>query len=199
MRLDEVAICNIAIGMCGSTDFIQSLTDTDSVSARRCNQFFTPAVEAVLRKHDWNCATNISLLAENSTAPIFKYDNSFALPVDCVRVIQVYGDDAGYSSYDRWEIRGRDIHTDLDTVYLQYVQMPDDYKELDILLSGAIAGELAQMLASGLVKDPDALSLVFQLSQRKANEAKAIDSLENKYIDVEASIWNDARVQGVST
>lgn len=199
MRLDEVAICNIAIGMCGSTDFIQTLTDAQSVSARRCQQFFSPAVEAVLRKHDWNCATNITLLAENATAPIFKYDNAFALPIDCVRVIQVYGDQTGYYSRDRWEVRGRNIHTDLGTVYLQYVQMPEDYKELDILLSGAIAGELAQMLASGLVKDPDALSLVFQISQRKVNEAKAIDSLENKYIDGEASIWNDARAEGIST
>ena len=195
--IDEVEICNNAIGMCGSTDFIQTLTDPDSPAARRCNQFFKTAVRKVLRKHDWNCATKISLLAENSEAPVFKYDNAYTLPVDCVRAINVYGSENGYCPYDRWEIRSGNIETDLDTVYLQYVAVPEDYKELDILLAWAISGELALMLAATLVKDPDTYGMVYQTAQRSINEAKAIDTLENKFIDQENSVWSDARVGGI--
>jgi len=192
--IDEVEICNNAIALCGSTDFIQSLTDPDSVSARRCNQFFHTSVKKVLRKHDWNCASDVSLLAENSEAPIFQYDNAYALPVDCIRVINVYGDERGFSPYDRWKIRKRNVHTDLGQVYLEYVQVPDDYNELDILLSDAIAGELALKLAATLVKDPEIYGVLFQTAKRMIAEAKAIDTLENKFVDVNNVVWNDARL-----
>ncbi len=196
--IDEVEICNNAIALCGSTDFIQSLTDADSVSARRCNQFFKTSVLKVLRKHDWNCATDIRLLAENTTAPIFEYENSFSLPVDCVRIINVYGNEYGYCSYDRWKVRKRNIHTDLETVYLEYVAIPEDYRELDILLSDAIAGELSLKLATTLVKDAEIYGLLFRTAQRMRMEAQAIDTLENKFVDVENVIWSDARAEGVS-
>ena len=192
--IDDVEICNNAIALCGSTDFIQALTDPDSQSARRCNQFFGTSVKKVLRKHDWNCATNITLLAENSESPDFKYDKSFALPVDCIRAINVYGDDRGYSPYDRWEVRKRSVHTDLGQVYLQYVQLPEDYNELDILLSDAIAGELALKLAPTLVKDPEIYGMLFQTTKRMIAEAKAIDTLENKFVDVNNVVWNDGRL-----
>jgi len=197
--IDEVEICNTAIGLCGSTDFIQTLTDPDNEAAERCELFFPTAVKKVLRKHDWNCATDVVLLAENSEAPIFKYDKAFALPVDCIRAINVYSSELGYCSYDRWEIRRRNIHTDMETPYLQYVFVPEDYRELDILLSDTIAGELALMLATTLVKDPEIYGMIFQTVQRKMAEAKAIDTLENKFVDLESVPWNNARVQGVST
>ena len=193
--IDEVEICNNAIALCGSTDFIQSLTDPDSVAARRCNQFFKPSVQKVLRKHDWNCATSISLLAQSSTSPEFKYDNRFPLPADCIRVINVYGSQSGYCSYNRWEIRQRNVETNLGTVYLQYVSMPEDYRSLDILLSDAIAGELSLKLSASLVKDPEIYSILFQTARRMMAEAQAIDTLENKFIDEENSVWNDARTE----
>ncbi len=198
-RVDEVAICNTAIGMCGSTDFIQSLTDKNSVSARRCNVFFPIAVKKVLRKHDWNCATAIQLLARNTADPIFKYRYSYNLPSDCVRVVNVYGDFDGYNPYDRWEIRNRMIHTDLETVYLEYVAYPNNYRDLDILLADAIAGELALMLAATLVTDPEKFSSLVSFCKMKFSEAAAIDTLEDKFINKEASVWNDARNMGVDT
>jgi len=85
----------------------------------------------------------------------------------------------------------------METPYLQYVFIPEDYRELDILLSDAIAGELALMLAPTLVKDSEIYGLLFQTIQRKMSEAKAIDTLENKFVDVESSLWSDARSQGV--
>lgn len=196
MRLTELEICNIAIGMCGSTDFIQTLTDNNSVSARRCSRFFNSAVEKVLRKHDWNCATALAELAENTTPPAFEYEHSFALPVGCARVINAYEDPDEYSPYDQWRVVGRNIHTDMETVYLKYIHVPEDHRELDILLSDVIAGELALMLAPTLVKDKEVYSILFQAVQQKFHEAKAIDTLENKYVYTENSVWNDARIIG---
>jgi len=193
MRLDDVDICNQAIGLCGSTQWIQSLTDS-TTSARRCQRFFQSSVEKVLRKHDWHCAsTNVSL-AENATAPTVTYDNAYALPFDCVRLIDVFDTDSGYSPYNRWEVQGRNIETDLETIYIRYVKMPEDYRDLDILLADAIAYELAIMLAPTLVSNPEVYAILKNASQRALAEAKAIDTLENKQLYAENDVLEDARL-----
>jgi hypothetical protein len=197
MRLNEVDVCNHAIGLCGSTDWIQSLTDA-SVSAKRCSRFLMASAERVLRKHDWSCATRVAKLARNTTNVLnsenLEYEYSYALPFDSVRVIGVYGDSTCYSPYDRWKVIGRNINTNLDAVYLKYVAMPEDFKELDILLSTAIAYEMALMLCPTLVKDPNALPLLFQGAKFALREACAIDTLENKELYTENNPWSDARM-----
>jgi len=193
MGLDRTAICNTAIGMCGSTDFIQSIDDSTSPAARRCKQFFRQSVLKVLRKHDWNCATDTTELARLTASPTFKYDHAYAVPADCVKIINVYGDKNGYNSYDRWQVRSGHIETDLDSAYLEYIKEPTDYSSLDILLADAIAGELAMLLAATIVRDPEVFSMLSRIVQMRLAEAKAIDTLENKYIYQEASVWNDAR------
>ena len=194
MRLDEVDICNEAIGLVGATEWIQSLTNTGTVSERRCNRFFLGAVERVLSKHDWHCSSTIRQLAENTTTPLTSYDSSFALPNDCVRVINVYEDDAGYTPYSRWELLERNIETNLDTVFLRYVKFPDDYRSLDILLSTAIAYELALLLAPSYVKDREVFGIILQGRRIALSEAKAIDTLQNKQLFAENDIYEDHRI-----
>jgi len=197
MRLSDVEIANTAIGLCGSSAFILSL-DQDSEAAERCKRFLPIATEKVLRKHDWNCATQLIRLAQNTLAPTFEYDHAYALPYNCVRVVNCYENDDYYSSYDRWRVVGRNVHTDMDAVYLKYIAMPDDYRDLDVLLSDAVAYELAMMLAPTLMKDPQMFSILNQAKQRAYMEAQAIDTLENKFAYTENSVWNDARTEGIS-
>ena len=194
MRMNDVEICNDAIGLVGSTDFIQSLTDPNSAMARRCNRYFEPAVERVLRKHNWSSATKVIELAQNIAAPAIEYDFSYALPSDCVKVINIYGDSTAYSPYDRWRVVKRNINTDLGKVYLKYVQFPEDYQDLDILLADAITYELALKLAPAQMKDIKLYSILFQASRQACAEAKAMDTMENKELYVENSVWEDARL-----
>ena len=192
MRLDDVDICNQAIGLCGSTQWIQSLTD-QTTAARRCERFFQSSVEKVLRKHDWHCAsTNVSL-AQNTDTPTVTYEYAYALPFDCVRLVEVYSSANGYSPYDRWEPQGRNIETDIDALYIRYVKMPEDYRELDILLADAIAYELAVMLAPTLVSNAEIYGILKQASQKALADAKAIDTLESKQLYAENDVWEDAR------
>ena len=193
MRLDEVDICNEAIGLAGSTDWIQALTDA-SVSARRCNRFFSGAVERVLSRHDWHCASEVRQLAENTTTPKATYANAYTLPNDCVRVISVYPDDYGYTPYSRWEMLGRNIETDLETVYLRFVKFPEDYRALDIMLSSAISYELAVLLAPSLLKDKEMYALLKQASKVALAEAKAMDTLQNKQLFEENDVYEDHRI-----
>jgi hypothetical protein len=187
MRLSDVEICNVAISLCGSTDFIMALSQ-DSVAAKRCTRLLPMAAQTVLRKHDWNCATKIGQLARNATAPAH----------DLVRLIDVYGDSDFYNPHNRWKVRGREIHTNLDSVFIEYVAMPADYRDLDILLSGAISHELATLLASSMIKDPQMYTILNNAKQRVYMEAQAIDTLENKYVNTENEPWSDARSEWAS-
>jgi hypothetical protein len=192
MRLSEVDICNQAIGLCGSSDFIQSLTD-NKVSAQRCEKFLEGAVERVLRSHDWTSATVVVQLARNTLAPTSEWDYSYALPHDCVKLVNVYGSSSGYSPYDRWEPVKRNIHTDLGVVFLKYVQFPEDYADLDVLLSTAIAYELAIMLAPTYIKNPEVYAILSNAHVKALARAKAMDTLERKDLYVENDVWEDVR------
>jgi hypothetical protein len=192
MRLTDVEICNHAIGLCGSTQFIQSLTD-NTVSAQRCERFFAGAVERVLREHDWTSATVNVQLARNTTAPVSEWDYAYAIPHDCVKVINIYGDSAGYSPYDRWEPVKRNIHTDLSTVWLKYIQFPEDYKDLDVLLSTAIAYELALLLGPSYIKSPEVYGMIDNGRIRAIAKAKAMDTMERKDLYVENDVYEDVR------
>lgn len=195
MRADKTDICNIAIGYCGSTDWIQSIDDTDSVSARRCNRFFDIAAEKVLREHDWASATAYVQLAQNTTTPIIQFAYKYALPFDCAKVVQCYSDDVGYSPYDRWEVHERDVYTDMTACYIKYVKFPEDYRDLDVLLADAIAYELAVMLAPTLVKDKEAYFMLTNLAKKALARAKAMDTMESKTLYTENDIYEDQRLR----
>jgi len=194
MRMSDVDICNTSLALLGSTDFIQLLTDTDSVWARRCNQFFKSSVELVLREHDWHCATHSAELARNTSGPASKeYTYSYALPTDCVRVIDVLGAE-DYSPYDRWRIAKRNVITDLGTCYLKYVQMPEDYKTLDVILAETIAYKLSLRLAASYIKDKEMYQILNYAYNDTLKRAKAADTLENQEAFTENDRYEDARL-----
>ena len=192
--MDDVQICNHAIALCGGTEFIQALTD-DSVHARRCNQFFLPSVERVLAEHTWSSSTKVAILAQDSTGPGAEYDYNYTLPHDCVKVVQVFLDDSGYSPYNRWVVRGRKLQTNMSTVYLEYVQFPEDYRDLDILLTTAIAYEIAEMLAATIVKDPEVFFMLGRSKRNALAKAKAMDTLQDKRLYSENDVWQDHRTR----
>lgn len=191
--MDKVQICNLAVSIAGAPDYIQSL-DENSVIARRCSFLFEPCAEMVLRLHAWNSATASAQLAENTSAPGLLYENSFALPHDCVKVINVFEDADAYSPYDRWKISGRNIETGLSAVYLRYIQMPEDYRQLDVLLADSIAHCMAMRLAPSYIKDKEMLQLLSVQFERVLQTARAQDTLENKEAFTENSPWEDSRV-----
>ena len=196
MRLNDIGICNMALALAGISDYIQSLTDKTSPQAIRCNQFFLPCVEIVLRSHPsgWNSAAEVVELAANTSVPTTLYDHAYPLPHDCVRVISVYGKADAYSPYDRWRVVGRNIETDLDRIYLKYVKMPEDYHDLDILLADSIAHQIALKLVLAHIKDKEMYQLLAIAYERALNKAMAMDTLENKEAFAENSPWEDARV-----
>lgn len=117
---------------------ITSLTD-GSNNANAVNDVFTEVREDLLRAHKWNFAKKRQKMAQTSTAPVFGFDNAYALPSDWIRTIIISDNDAEAGSpprYSEEEIDGQGvIAANVDELWISYVyrvtdpnRMPADFR-----------------------------------------------------------------------
>ena len=95
MALGKIEICNHALLKVGadtiaSLDVSQATDDGVIFSAKLCNILFDQALVETLRLYPWNSATKRTQLTRLAEAPAFKYQFKYALPIDFVRVINLY-------------------------------------------------------------------------------------------------------------
>ena len=137
-----VGICNIALSNIGD-EKISSLTDNND-RARACDLRYEDTRDSVLRAHPWNCATTRVELAVSTDAPVWGFTYKYALPSDCLRVLDVYDYTVPFS------IEGRFLLTDNSTAKLKYIARIVDPNVYDILLQQAIGIRLAAEIAEAL-------------------------------------------------
>lgn len=94
MAATEVSICNLALSHLGDSAKVSAISPPDgTMQAQQCAVFYPLARDLALAKHDWSFATRRAKLAEVvidlDTYP--EYEHGYALPSDCVDVIDVVG------------------------------------------------------------------------------------------------------------
>ena len=193
MGLSKVEICNHALLKIGA-DTIASLdinqTDSEAVvqSAKLCGILFDQALEETLRTYKWNSALKRSQLSRLTETPAFKFKYKYQLPGDCIRVMNVYDKADAYDDRTQWVVEGRTILCDYETVYLCYVSKPEDVSELDAFLTRAVIQNLAIKLAVPMQLDQVMQnSLIQEYEQVILPAARSVDTLENKYWEMEES------------
>ena len=193
MGLSKVEICNHALLKIGA-DTIASLdinqTDSEAVvqSAKLCGILFDQALEETLRTYKWNSALKRSQLSRLTETPAFKFKYKYQLPGDCIRVMNVYDKADAYDDRTQWVVEGRTILCDYETVYLCYVSKPEDVSELDAFLTRAVIQNLAIKLAVPMQLDQVMQnSLIQEYEQVVLPAARSVDTLENKYWEMEES------------
>lgn len=167
-----VDICNSALNQIGASNII-SLTE-DSKAGRICNQRYDFVRDAVFRSHPWNCLVTRTILAPDSTAPSFEFDNAFTLPTDpyCLRVLNLQYHDIIH------RVEGRKILCDEDTLNLLYVGRVTDPAQYDTLLIETLAAGLAADIAYPLVGSTTLAQQMRLLYEDKLREARFVDATE---------------------
>jgi len=165
----QVDICNIALSNLGD-QLITSMTEANS-RARACNLRFDDTRDAVLRTHPWNCATSRATLAVSGT-PNWGYSNSFALPTECLRVLEVDDPD------QEWKIEGRNIVSDGSSIKIRYIAQVTDTTLFDATLIQAIALRLGYEIAETLTGNLDLKREMWQKFQFALSEARSNDAME---------------------
>jgi len=188
-----VNMCNSALNLLGAST-ISALTD-DTKNARLCNQRYEPVRNRVFRSHAWNCLHKRVQLAQNSTAPVVEYDHAYALPSDCLRVLKIHNGttDSIATSLD-YKLEGRNIVTDLDTIFLIYIALDTDPNNYDSYLRESISHQLAADLAYAITNNATLANNYMTRADERLREARFIDATENSLGTVEANEFTDARL-----
>ena len=188
-----VDICNSALNLLGAST-ISALTD-DSKNARLCNQRYEPVRNRVFRSHAWNCLHKRVQLAQNSTAPVVEYDHAYALPSDCLRVLKIHnGTTDSIASALDYKLEGRNIVTDIDTVFLIYVALDTDPNNYDTYLRESISHQLAADLAYAITNNATLANQYMTRADERLREARFIDATENSLGTIESSEFTNAKL-----
>jgi len=186
--MTDVQICNLALARIGGPRIVTIGEST--VAGEACDLFYANTYDMALRAHDWKCAIKRASLAQNATAPIFGWDYGYALPPDCLRVIEMNKQDYGF------DVEGRNLLTDETTAKIRYVSRVTT-GTLDPLCVQSIYVHLAIELVIPIGKKADMKKeLSEELEQRvlpEATKANAIEQLIPDY-SKEQSSWMDARM-----
>ncbi len=188
-----VNMCNSALNLLGAST-IAALTD-DTKNARLCNQRYEPVRNRVFRSHAWNCLHKRVQLAQNSTAPIVEYDHAYALPSDCLRVLKIHnGTTDSIASALDYKLEGRNIVTDIDTVFVIYIALDTDPNNYDTYLRESISHQLAADLCYAITNNATLANQYMTRADERLREARFIDATENSLGTIESNEFTNARL-----
>jgi hypothetical protein len=188
-----VNMCNSALNLLGAST-IAALTD-DTKNARLCNQRYEPVRNRVFRSHAWNCLHKRVQLAQNSTAPVIEYDHAYALPSDCLRVLKIHnGTTDSIADALDYKLEGRNIVTDIDTVYLIYIALDTDPNNYDTYLRESISHQLAADLCYAITNNATLANQYMTRADERLREARFIDATENSLGTIESNEFTNARL-----
>lgn len=168
---NETVICNIALGILGAEPLVNYDTDV-TIRAKLCKTFYPSTRDATLRAYPWGFAIERKTLTADPTAPIFLWENKFALPADpwCLRVLEL--DDRDID----WKVEGRFLVCNNSTVSIKYISRVENTALYDSLFIQAFATRMAAILAKPITGTAD-VSL-WQLYASMVQEGQTIDGME---------------------
>lgn len=191
--MSEVAIANRALDILGE-DHISSLSE-DVKAARTLNGMFDSVRDSLLRSYVWNFAKTRIALAADATPPL-GYDNRYALPVDCLRILWVATDALGkYPITDRANEENYILTNDDGPIYLCYLKQVTDTTKFDALFYETLAHVLAVRSAKKIGDlSKTQLSDIKEDLKDLLSKAVSVDATEDPPEDVEDTSWVTARV-----
>lgn len=144
MPTGPTTICNLALGRLGSQRILDITEDT--VEGRACALQYPVARDELLRMHRWNFAIDRDTLTALASAPAFGWAKQYALPGDCLRVLQVNAWEDNEIP-PRWEVEGRFLLTDENTAEIKFIKRETDVAVFDSVFVSALSCKLAAMIA----------------------------------------------------
>ena len=192
-------IVNLAATHLGERRFTDAFTDT-SPTAELLSFRYDFSRKEVLRSHTWGAAKEDIILSADATAPVHTWSRSFTVPQDSLRLVNIGNTDLDDLHYREYELKGQKIHTDLAApLKITYIKDVTDTSMFDAQLVESIALHLASTCAMAITDDRGLAEGLFNLYERKVEEAKFTDSLQrrrpvdNQYA---SSTWDSLRFGG---
>lgn len=200
MATSDVSICNLALARVGQ-NVIVNLNDVDRL-ARLCKLHFEAKRDALLRSYRWTFAMTRASLPANLPAPSFGYTTAYAVPTDCLRIVEIDDQDTEVEwDPPRWEMEGGRIVTNIAApLKVRYIKRVDDASLFDASFADALAAYLAIYFAPSLkeLDEPltQALRQEFEYIVSQARRTNAIEGRPRRRTETRSRWLNGYRSPG---
>ena len=155
--VSQVSICNLALARLGIARIVSF--DGATSAARICEELFPSSHRWLLREHPWTFAQKYATLAQLATNPAFDYSYAYQLPSDCLYALSTDEQSTNFATPREWEIRGRTLVTNLETIQIRYVHLVEDFTlvspEYESLLAWRLDVQMAMPLTKSLKMKAD--------------------------------------------
>lgn len=170
-----VSICSNALLMLGAQT-INDFADQDNLDrAKLCANLYPTVRDDMLRAHPWNCCVKRAVLAPDAIAPSFGYDQSFELPADFMRVLEV---GANGCQID-YLVEGRTIQANTTVLELRYVFRNDVENTWDAHLVKLVTLAMAAAMAYPVTQSASMQQTMEQKLETSLRRARSVDGQED--------------------
>ncbi len=189
MPLSNIELCSAALVKLGAesiSSFTDGTTESDVAGA-----LYDIVRDGLLASHPWSFATAHAELVPAPTSPISDFEFAFDLPTDFIKALSA-GDDCR-SRGARYQIIGREVHTNYEDVTLAYIKRADE-ADFPTYFVTALVNRLAAEFCLPLTENSSRSDLLFRLAETELKLAKLIDSQQDTPPKVEDFSLIEARL-----
>jgi hypothetical protein len=167
----ETDLCNDALGQLGEKPI--TAIDDGTAAANLCQAFLPALRDDALVEHHWNFNMKHIELALDDPAVKSDYIYSYALPADCLKVIQLNASDRV-----AWDVEAGHLVTNEGSATIKYLSRVLNPSLWHPKFYQALATGLASKLAGPIANNYGAAAKLYDLSVSKMDMAKSIDGQE---------------------
>jgi len=165
-------ICSRASLLIGG-DAISSFSDT-TAEATVANSVYEDIAQGLLTSTRWRFASKQSQLGRNSTAPLTRWDASYALPTDSLMISTITVQDLPIK-YDIYGDNAFCNAVTTDIVIADYIYRADEATWPSYFITG-VELSVASMLAMSVAKDVSLANAFEAKAERQLAKARRLDS-----------------------
>ena len=165
-------ICSRASLLIGG-DAISSFSDT-TAEATVANSVYEDIAQGLLTSTRWRFASKQSQLGRNSTAPLTRWDASYALPTDSLMISTITVQDLPIK-YDIYGDNAFCNAVTTDIVSADYIYRADEATWPSYFITG-VELSVASMLAMSVAKDVSLANAFEAKAERQLAKARRLDS-----------------------
>lgn len=209
----KTQLANFALSQLGSNrvQLADFSTDTGTIK-ETVDLYFNSVLEELTAMAAWNCCLKSAALTTELSIPVFGYDNSYALPDDCIRVYQVSkAQGGGYKNKPNdYEVNTvgstRVLNTNIIDPYIVYTAIPEDtnnthdYDMMDSLFARAFYTLLAARICVSITGNSDLEStLLDEFYNIALPDALRCDAIEGKQVQQVGEDYKEICVNSYKT
>lgn len=193
MATSEVSVVNLALTLLGQDRVISTSDDVEA--ARVMRSLWDSTRDTVLSGHPWKFAIKRAELPALAAAPAYGWAREFALPEECLRLVQV-GDDWTFYETDTatFALEGGSILTDQAApLRVRYVQRVTNTGLWPVLFCRVVSLQLALDACEKLTNSSAKMDRIAAGFTSAIREAKRQNAIERPPLRADRSDWLSAR------